>query len=319
MEKKNEIVVYQPNKTMRQEVVLRQDTVWLNRQQIAQLFGRDVKTIGKHIANALQEELSPVVSDFATTQSVKGDSTVAKSATVQLCTDNPTVAKFATVQKEGSREVVRNVEYYNLEMITSIGYRVKSLEGVLFRRWANHVLRDYLLRGYAINTRLNQLEDKVDRRLAKHDADIVDLKEKVDFFVQTSQPPVQGIFYNGQVFDAHVFAAKHILSAKKSILLIDSWVDVVTLELLSKKKRGVTVEIVSSPRGNKLSASDIAKFNAQYGGLVVRTSRRFHDRYLIIDDSSVYLFGASLKDLGWKCFCAMKIEGADIPALKARI
>ena len=166
---------------------------------------------------------------------------------------------------------------------------------------------------------MNQLEDKVDRRLAKHDADIVELKEKVDFFVQTSQPPVQGVFYDGQVFDAHVFAAKHILKARKSILLVDSWVDIVTLELLAKKAKDVTVELVSSPRGNKLKASDIASFNAQYGGLSVRMSKNFHDRFLIVDDKELYLIGASLKDLGRKCFAFTKLDAGEIPGLKARI
>ena len=208
---------------------------------------------------------------------------------------------------------------YDLDAIISVGYRVNSIKGVQFRKWATNVLRDYLLKGFSFNARMNQLEDKMDRRLAKQDADIVDLKEKVDFFVQTSLPPVQGVFYNGQVFDAHVFAAKHILTAKKSILLIDNWVDIVTLELLSKKANGVSVELVTTRKGNRLAASDIATFNAQYGGLSVRTTKNFHDRYLIIDDKYVYLFGASLKDLGRKCFCAMKIEGADIVELKARI
>ena len=159
----------------------------------------------------------------------------------------------------------------------------------------------------------------MDWRLAKHDQEIVELKDKVDFFVQTSLPPMQGVFYDGQVFDAKVFAAKHILSAKKSILLIDSWVDVVTLELLAKKAKGVTVEIVASPRGNKISPSDIAMFNRQYGGLSVRTSKNFHDRFLIIDDKVLYLIGASLKDLGWKCFAFTKLAAAEIPNLKARV
>ena len=166
---------------------------------------------------------------------------------------------------------------------------------------------------------LNQLEDKVDRRLAQHDHEIVELKDKVDFFVQTSMPPVRGVFYNDQVFDASVFAARHILSAKKSILLIDSWVDVVTLELLAKKARGVTVEIVTSRRGNKISASDSAKFNAQHGGLTVRTSKNFHDRFLIIDDKTLFLVGASLKDLGSKCFAFAKLDASSIPLLKARV
>jgi len=292
MEKKNEIVVYQPSETLRLEVRLHEESIWLSQQKIADLFGVQKAAISKHLKNI-----------FASGELVR----------------EATVSKMETVQFEGGRSVARAIEMFNLDAIIAVGYRVNSRMATQFRIWATQVIKAYLLKGYAVNARLIQLEDKMDRRLAKHDADIVDLKEKVDFFVRTSQPPVQGIFYNGQVFDAHVFAVKHILSAKKSILLIDSWVDVVTLELLAKKKRGVTVEIVASPRGNKLSASDIAKFNAQYGGLNVRMSRSFHDRYLIIDDSTVYLFGASLKDLGWKCFCAMKVEGADIPALKARI
>ena len=144
---KNEIVVYQPNETVRLDVRLENETVWLNRHQMAQLFGRDVKTIGKHIANALREELS----DFATTR--KGDVF-------------PTVAKFATVQNEGDRQIVRQIEHYNLDVILSVGYRVKSPQGILFRRWANTVLKEYLLRGYSVNARLNQLEDKMDRRLS---------------------------------------------------------------------------------------------------------------------------------------------------------
>ena len=163
------------------------------------------------------------------------------------------------------------------------------------------------------------MEDRVDRRLAQHDHEIVELKDKVDFFVQTSMPPVRGVFYNDQVFDASVFAARHILSAKKSIFLIDSWVDVVTLELLAKKAKGVTVEIVTSRRGNKISTSDIAKFNAQHGGLLVRTSKNFHDRFLIIDDTTLFLVGASLKDLGCKCFAFAKLDASFIPALKARV
>ena len=159
----------------------------------------------------------------------------------------------------------------------------------------------------------------MDRRLAKHDQDIVDLKDTVDFFVQTSQPPVRGVFYDGQVFDAHVFAAKFILSAKKSILLIDSWVDVVTLELLAKKAKGVTVEIVTSRRGNKISASDAAKFNTQHGGLTITVSKNFHDRFLVVDDKTLYLVGASLKDLGWKCFAFTELSASEIPNLRARI
>ena len=269
IEVKNEIVVYQPNETIRLEVRLENETVWLTQEQIANLFGTKRPAITKHLAN---------------------------------------IYKSGELEREGTCSILEHMGndgkqsyrtmFYNLDAILSVGYRVNSRNATLFRRWATQVLKSYLLKGYAINTRLAQLEDKVDRRFAKHDDRLATLEQKVDFFVQTSLPPMQGVFYDGQVFDAKVFAAKHILSAKKSILLIDSWVDVVTLELLAKKAKGVTVEIVASPRGNKISPSDIAMFNKQYGGLSVRTSKNFHDRFLIIDDKVLYLIGASLKDLG---------------------
>lgn len=157
---------------------------------------------------------------------------------------------------------------------------------------------------------------------AKNDANQERNEERFRLIFDAMQDktfPPQKVFYNGQVFDAKVFAAKHILSAKKSILLIDSWVDVVTLELLAKKAAGVTVEIVASHRGNKISPNDIATFNKQYGGLTVRESKNFHDRFLIIDDKTLYLIGASLKDLGWKCFAFTKLDASEVPNLKARI
>lgn len=284
--KKNEIVVYRPNETLRLDVNVENETVWLTQAQMVKLFERDQSVIARHIRNAFKE---------------------------------------GEVSRESNMHFLHNaisdkpVQCYDLDVIISVGYRVKSLRGTQFRRWATQVLKDHLLKGYSVNTRLNQLEDKVDRRLAKHDQDIVELKEKVDFFVQTSLPPVQGVFFNGQVFDAHAFAAKYILNARKSILLIDSWVDLATLELLSKKKKGVFVEIVTSPRGNRLKTSDINAFNAQYGGLTVKTSKNFHDRFLIIDNKRLFLFGASLKDLGWKCFAFTELNASAIPELKARV
>ena len=289
---KNEIVVYQPNETLRLEVMLEDRTVWLNQAQLSDLFGVTVPTINYHVKEI-----------FATGELQAG----------------ATIRKILIVRKEGKRRVQRPVDFYNLDMIISVGYRVNSIRGVQFRQWATRVLTDHLLRGYTVNSRLNQLEDRVDRRLLEHGRRLEKLESKVDFFVQTSQPPVQGVFYDGQVFDAHVFAAKHILTAKKSILLIDSWVDIVTLELLAKKANGVMVEIVSSPRGNKLKVSDVAAFNAQYGGLSVRMSENFHDRFLIIDNTELYLIGASLKDLGRKCFAFTKLDAGEIPGLKARI
>ena len=289
---RNEIVVYQPDETIRLDVRLENETVWLTQMQLCELFEVVKSNVSYHLKNIFDtEEL-----DYA--------------ATVQ---------KIRTVRQEGVRRVVRDMEYFNLDVIISLGYRINSKRGIQFRQWATKVLKEFMLRGYAFNQRLNQLEDKVDRRMAKTEADVVELKDKVDFFVQTSMPPVRGVFYNDQVFDASVFAARHILSAKKSIFLIDSWVDVVTLELLAKKAKGVTVEIVTSRRGNKISASDIAKFNAQHGGLTVLTSKNFHDRFLIIDDTTLFLVGASLKDLGSKCFAFAKLDASFIPALKARL
>ena len=321
VEDKNQIVVYQPNDTIRLDVRLENETVWLNRHQMAQLFGRDVKTIGKHIANALKEELS----DLVATELLRGggsSAVVAKCATTRKGNVLPTVAKFATVQNEGGRQIVRQVEYYNLDVILSVGYRVKSPQGILFRRWANTVLKEYLLRGYSFNARLNQIEDKVDRRLAKHDDDITELKEKVDFFIQTKSPPIQGVFYEGQLWDARVFVERLIANAKKSIVLIDNWATVETLDLFAKKRRGVALTIITSEHlkkgvaSHRISDADAESFNAQYSRLSIRYSERFHDRFLIVDDKDLYLVGASLKDLGTKCFAFTKLDPGDIQGIK---
>ena len=170
-----EIVMYQPDETIRLEVRMDHETVWLNRQQMAALFDRDIKTIGKHINNALREELRNL----------------------------STVAKFAIVQPEGKRMISRLVEFYNLDMVLSVGYRVKSQKGILFRKWANSVLKEYLLKGYAINKRMELLEQRVTRT-----------EEKIDFFVRTSLPPAEGIFYDGQIFDAYRFVADLVRKAK---------------------------------------------------------------------------------------------------------
>ena len=316
----NQIVVYQPNETVRLDVRLENETVWLNRHQMAQLFGRDVKTIGKHISNALSEELAyvPVVSDFATTRQPQYP-TVAKSAIVETSL-NTVVAKFATTAVDGK---VYQVEYYSLDVILSVGYRVKSAQGILFRRWANTVLKEYLLRGYSVNARMNQLEDKVDRRLAQHDQAIVDLKEKVDFFVQTKEPPLQGVFYDGQLWDARALVLKLIQSAKRSLILIDNWATPEMLDLFAKKRKGVKVTIITSEHYDKkhvphrkISPADIATFNAQYPRLAVRYNETFHDRFLIIDDKKLYLIGASLKDLGSKCFAFTKLDAGEIRRIK---
>ncbi len=264
---KGEIILYQPDNTIELEVRIEAETVWLNRQQMALLFNRDVKTIGKHINNALAEELQGF----------------------------PTVAKFATVQKEGERVVTRNVEYYSLDMVLSVGYRVKSQRGIEFRQWANKVLKDYLLRGYAVNQRIERLEQRVSKT-----------EEKIDLFVRTSLPPVEGVFYDGQIFDAHVFASNLIKSAKSSIVLIDNYVDESVLTTLSKRENNVSAKIVTKSISNQFQL-DLNRHNSQYPQIDVEERTDIHDRFLIIDDT-VYHIGASLKDLGKKLFAFSKLE-----------
>lgn len=278
MENQGEIILYQPEETIKLEVRLENETVWLNRQQLSELFDRDIKTIGKHINNALKEELTNMV----------------------------TVAKFATVQKEGDRIVTRQVEYYNLDMILSIGYRVKSQRGVEFRRWSNNILKDYLLKGYSINQRLNDIEQRMDSRLMQYEQRLNTIDQKIDFFVRTSLPPVEGIFYDGQIFDAYKFATDLIKSAKQSLVLIDNYVDESVLLMLSKRNSKVPATIYT----HKISAQlqlDLDKHNAQYPPVNIRTYKSSHDRFLIIDDADVYHIGASLKDLGKKMFAFSKL------------
>ena len=291
-ETENQIVVYQPNETVRLDVRLENETVWLTQAQMATLFGCSTDNIGLHLKNIYSVgELS-------------------KGATTE---------DFSVVRMEGARQVRRIVTCYNLDAIISVGYRVNSILGVRFRQWATGILKDYLLRGYSVNSRLNQLEDSMHRNLSKHDDRISALEQKVDFFVQTREPPLQGVFYEGQLWDACSLVEKLIGRAKKTILLIDSWVGTGTLDMLAKKRKGVVVEVVTSPRGNKLAASDITKFNAQYGGLSVKTSTAFHDRFLITDDKELYLIGASLKDLGKKCFGFTSLDKSNIPDILAKI
>jgi len=211
---------------------------------------------------------------------------------------------------------------YSLNVIISVGYRVKSLRGTQFRIWATNVLREYLLRGYSVNARLNQLEDRMDRRLAKTEAEVIELKEKVDFFVQTKEPPLQGVFYDGQLWDARALVLSLVSRAKRALILIDNWATPETLDLFAKKRKGVKVTIFTSEHFKKkaphhsISDADIATFNAQYPKLAVRYTEKFHDRFLIIDDRELYLIGASLKDLGRKCFAFTKLDPAAIRAIK---
>ena len=297
---KDEIVLYQPNEELSLEVKVENDTVWLNRNQMAVLFDRDVKTIGKHINNALREELAP---------------TVAKNATLQ--NDNPTVAKFAIVQQEGNRSVVRQVEYYSLDVILSVGYRVKSSRGIEFRRWSNRVLNELILRGYTINQRLLAVEDHVDKSLMAQERRLEAVEQKIDFFVRTSLPPVEGIFYDGQIFDAYTFVNDLIRSAKTRIVLIDNYIDDRVLTMLDKRNDGVKATIYTKNFSKQLSL-DIAQHNKQFAPIDVEPFNLSHDRFMIIDDV-VYHIGASLKDLGKAWFAFTKMNDISANELLARI
>lgn len=262
------------------------ETVWLNRNQIAQLFGRDIKTIGKHINNALHEELEGV----------------------------SVVAKFAITASDGK---TYQVEHYNLEMITSIGYRVKSKQGIQFRQWANKILKEYLLRGYSINQRLIEMSDRLDRRLLEQDGKIAAIRKDVDFFVRTSLPPKEGIFFDGQIFDAYAFVAGLIRRATKRIVVIDNYIDDTVLVQLSKRKPGVTVDIYDGQISRQLR-QDVEQQNAQYPGVVLHQYKKAHDRFLIIDET-VYHIGASLKDLGKKLFVFSRLEAKTGSELLAQL
>jgi hypothetical protein len=270
---KNEIIFYQPNGMVNHlEIKLNDETVWLNRQQMAILFDRDIKTIGKHISSILREEL-------------KGLSVV---------------AKFATTAADGK---VYHVEHYNLDMIISLGYRVKSSRGIQFRIWANEVIKDYLLKGYAVNNRINRIEDQMESIKNKVD--------QIDFQLHTQLIPTQGIFFDGQVFDAYAFASRIIRSAMKNIVLIDNYLDESTFTHLSKKKKGVPVRILTKSHSKQIQL-DLKKANEQYGGFELRSFDKSHDRFLIIDDQEVYHLGASLKDLGKRWFAFSKLNPSTI-------
>ena len=274
MENQNEIIIYQPEESIKLEVRLEDETVWLTQAQMAELFQTSKQNISLHTRNVFKEnELS-------------------ESATVKYS---------LTVQQEGKRIVKRNVAYYNLDVIISVGYRVKSQRGVEFRQWATRILKDYLLKGYAINRRIEQLEKTV-----------ADHTEKIDFFIRTSLPPVEGIFYDGQIFDAYAFATDLIKSAKESIILIDNYVDETKLLMLRKRMQEVEVTIYTS-KVDKRILLDIQKHNEEYPPIKLLEYKQAHDRFLLVD-TEVYHIGASLKDLGkkWFAFSRLHVEPKEL-------
>jgi hypothetical protein len=268
----NKIITYQSENTSNQiEVRIEDETVWLNRNQMAILFDRDIKTIGKHINNALKEELSTI----------------------------SVVANFATTANDGK---VYQVAYYNLDMILSVGYRVKSTKGVEFRKWSSAILKSYLLKGYALQHRVEAIE----KRVFEHDF-------KIEQLLHANLPIQQGIFFEGQLFDAYVFVSDLVKSAKKSIVLIDNYVDETVLLLLSKRIDTVKATIYTEKITPQFQL-DINKHNAQYEPVGVEIEKKSHDRFLIIDENQVYHLGASVKDLGkkWFAFSRLHIDANSI-------
>mgnify|MGYP002855442478 CR=1 FL=1 len=279
-----EIILYQPDETVRLEVRIEDETVWLNQQQMAELFGTNRQAITKHLRNIYAvEELS-------------------KQATCSI---------LELVRREGKRMVTRKIEFYNLDAIISVGFRVNTRRGIEFRTWANKVLKDYLLRGYSFNNQILQLEHKMD----VHEATIESIKttlsdhqQKIDFFVQTSLPPKVGLFFDGQVFDAYALLSQLIRSAKSSIVLIDNYIDETVLTLLDKRESSVSATIYMQHVSQQLQL-DLKRHNQQYSPIAVEYFNRSHDRFLIVDDT-VYHLGASLKDMGRK-WCAIMQMGID--------
>ena len=294
----NEIVTYQgtenvvvyssADNAVHLTVQLADETVWLTQQQMADLFGVQIPAISKHLANIFREgELN-------------------KNSVISILENTATDGKkYRTM-------------FYNLDAILSVGYRVNSVNATRFRQWANRILKDYLLRGYALNPHLRYMEQRIDNKLQEHTTQIHELQNKVDFFIRTSLPPREGIFVDGQIYDAYEFIEKLIKTAKRSILLIDNYVDESVLTMISEKRRGVRVDIYTKAISEALVlAKD--KFNDQYGGLTLYQSNNVHDRFLIIDDETIYLIGASLKDAGKRLFAFTQMESSQIDAIKARI
>lgn len=265
-----EIILYQPDEAVKLEVRLEDETVWLTQEQIADLFGTKRPAITKHLNNIYKS----------------GELDIDSTCSILEHMGNDGKQRYTT-------------KYYNLDAILSIGYRVNSKNATLFRKWANSVLKDYLLKGYSINKRLSELE----RTVAQH-------TEKIDFFVRTALPPVEGIFYNGQIFDAYKFATDLVKSARRSIVLIDNYVDETVLLMLSKRSVGVSATIYTQRITQQLQL-DLDRHNSQYPPIDIRMYRDSHDRFLIVDETDVYHIGASLKDLGKKMFAFSKL---DIPA-----
>lgn len=274
--RQNEVVIYQPTENIILEVRVAENTVWLSQAQMSMLFAVKENTITYHIKEIYKvQELSP----------------------------DSTTRKIRVVRQEGNRSVGRFIDFYNLDMILSIGYRVNSVCGIQFRHWATNVLKEYMFKGYALNPLLIRIEQDI----AKHDSQISAINERIDNLVQTAIPPKAVLFYNGETFDAYVFVADLIRSAKQDIKLIDNYMDESVLMLLGKRQTNVKATIYTEHVTPSFQ-TDIRKYNSQYPPITISTISKVHDRFLLIDHKNLYHFGASFKDLGKKLFLVSQIE-----------
>ena len=266
----NEIILYQPDSTVKLEVRLENETVWLTQQQIADLFGVKQPAISKHLKNIFE------------------------------CGELNEASVHSILEYTAADGKSYKTKFYNLDAILSVGYRVNSKNATLFRQWANKVLKEYLMKGYAVSKRFERLE----YRMAK-------TEEKIDFILNTSLPPKEGIIYDGQIFDAYTLMCDLIRSAKSRIIIVDNYIDDSVFLQLDKRTEGVSATIFT-PSISRTLRQDLERHNAQYAPIEVKTFRRAHDRFLIIDDT-VYHVGASFKDLGKKltAFSKMEIMTAD--------
>lgn len=273
----NEIILYQPNSTFSLDVRVDKETVWLTQPQIAELFGTKRPAITKHLSN------------------------IFKSGEL----DEDSVCSILELTAADGKNY--RTKFYNLDAILSVGYRVNSINATRFRQWANKVLKEYLLRGYSVNQRLLYMESRIDHRLSEYDRRLNELTDKVDFFVKASLPPVEGIFFNGQIFDAYKFVCGLVKSAKKRIILIDNYVDESVLTLFDKRGDDVKAMIYTDAERSKQIRLDLQRHNRQYAPIEIKYVADIHDRFLIIDDT-LYHIGASIKDLGKKLFAFSKMQ-----------
>ena len=277
MENKGEIIVYQSDTTLQLKVRMEDETVWLTQAQMVELFQRDVSVISRHINNIFKEGELEKKSNLHFLQIANSD---------------------------------KPLTLYSLDVIISVGYRVKSQRGTQFRIWANKVLKDYMLKGYVMDKRIDRIEQTLSEQVDKliiHDNMLVDHDKKIDFFIKTSLPPVEGVFYDGQLFDAYKFVADLIRTATTSLILIDNYIDDTVLTLFTKRIPGIKVTIYTAQISKQLSL-DLQRHNSQYEPIDIRQFNQSHDRFLIIDEKELYHIGASLKDLGKKWFAFSRIQ-----------